>query len=55
MNYNINNYNNYINTIYDVTAKGCDVVFGAPVEYIHEPTGYMEPIEVVSYLNDMLS
>lgn len=46
-----NNYNNYyINTIDDGDA----VVFGAPVEYIHEPTGYMEPIEVVSYLNDKL-
>lgn len=48
---NINNYNNYINT----TINGCNdaVVFGAPVEYIHEPIGYMEPIEVVSYLNEI--
>lgn len=50
MNNNINN-NYYTNTIDDGDA----VIFGAPVEYIHEPTGYMEPIEVVSYLNDMLS
>lgn len=52
---NNNHYNNYINTTNTIDDGFNAVVFGAPVEYIHEPTGYMEPIEVVSYLNDMLS
>lgn len=49
-----NNYNNYyINTINTIDDGFNAVVFGAPVEYIHEPTGYMEPIEVISYLNEI--
>ena len=48
------NNNYYINTTNNTIDDGNAVVFGAPVEYIHEPTGYMEPIEVVSYLNDKL-
>lgn len=47
-----NNYYNYINTINTIEDGFNAVVFGAPVEYIHEPTGYMEPIEVISYLNE---
>lgn len=50
---NYNNYYNYINTNNTIEDGFNAVVFGAPVEYIHEPTGYMEPIEVVSYLNEI--
>lgn len=53
MNNDINN-NYYINTTNNTIDDGFNaVVFGTPVEYIHEPTGYMEPIEVVSYLNEI--
>ena len=48
-----NYYNHYTNTTNTIDDGFNTVVFGAPVEYIHEPTGYMEPIEVISYLNEI--